>query len=111
MGVDDLKLRWSARSEAAVVRVVCARAEEWSAWLAGKGAPLEAEQLEAARRIAGFTRFAAKPGQTLAWSAGDRAGLVVGVAPGGRSAAIRSAAAVAAKAVASGREWAFELPP
>jgi leucyl aminopeptidase len=111
MGVDELKLRWSARSEAGAVRVVCASGEEWAAWLAGGSARLEAEELAAARRIAEFTRFAAKPGQALAWSNGGRAGLVVGVAPGGGSAAVRSAAAAAAKAVAAGREWAFELPP
>ena len=110
MSGDEERLRWSARAEAEAVRVVCATTEEWSGWLAGKGARLEAEELEAARRIAEFTRFAAKAGQTLAYAAGSRSGLVVGLAAGGGSAALRTAAATAAKAVAAGRAWSFELP-
>jgi leucyl aminopeptidase len=111
MSLDEVRLGWAARAEERRVRVVCASADEWGGWLAGKGAPLEGEELAAARRVAGFTRFAAKPGQMLAWTAGAREGLVVGVASGGGSAALRSAAAAAAKAVAAGREWSFELPP
>jgi leucyl aminopeptidase len=93
-----------------LLRVHAATAEEFAGWLAGKPSPLDAPLVEQARRIAGFARFAAKQGQSLALAAGDANALVVGRAPGAGTRSLRSAAAAAAQAVRAGARFAFVLP-
>jgi len=96
---------------AGAIRAVAATAEEFAGWLAGKPAPLDAALVEQARRLSGISRFAAKPGQSLALAAGDASAVVVGRAPDAGTRSLRSAAAAAAQAVRAGARFTFVLPP
>ncbi len=96
---------------AGAIRAVAATAEEFAGWLAGKPAPLDPPLVEQARRFAGISRFAAKPGQSLALAAGDASAVVVGRAPDAGTRSLRSAAAAAAQAVRAGARFTFVLPP
>ncbi|MSR45458.1 MAG: leucyl aminopeptidase family protein [Planctomycetes bacterium] len=95
------------------LRVDAVDADEWKRLLAGKMPGFRDGDRAALARLAGFSRFAAQPGQFLPWSGAEgTAGLVVGrdsKVPVTQS--LRSAAALAAQQLADGSSVGFVVSP
>jgi len=109
---EHLEVAAASRAPPAAVHVLVATSAEWTALLQSGHGSLDASDVAALRRLAALTRFEAKPGQSLPWSAGDgREGIVVGRAASGRkTASLRSAAAQSAQLVAAHRAWSLDWP-
>ncbi len=101
-----------ATDAGARLRVDLLDAAEWGRWKEQGTPGLSAPAQAAITRLASFTRFDAKAGQALPWSAADGShGLLCGREGAGRSsAALRSAAAFAAQQLAPGSQVALIVP-